>query len=582
MYQFLWHIHIDGDRMSLLTFNDFCENILKVVRHRVVSLRITFKHVVGGWSLVSSALKYHQTMLLRHVQLIDIQPYEFDKFLCNHLTKQLHTLIVDVTEHNPFNYQAMEGAYLAKVCSCLPALTICRLPFNFCRISRKKLLKSSTTPLMSLPNVFNTTYLHTLTVGVNTSRFLEHLLPCIPFIQNLSIGIADPVVIKDDGFDIVSMPVAVDAHLLRNLVRVRVNCLNTMSFHRTIVLLSCVLDQLIHFSLKLNSYASACDPFAISGDIIQQTCIDRLKPSASYALDLFFNIEKDLKEKEIYNSFVKAAFFRRQKPRVIIQERNNWDIGRDHHCFILYTSPYNGTKLQTHFFSEHLSVSSKSMDPTGLFPRANELLIEGLNGGSSHHELSKSRKPTSSFVPWSLLTKIVIDGSYFISAAELEAILRMSYNVHTLQIKEDNGSLCRAILFDTANLATRINQQIKSFDMDAESITLRNGEYFCKRIFNRLPDLKHFSFSLHNSHDEFGWHSSNTRHGQIACTERIVNHICYLLDHFQQLVSLDMSFVGWTFTATPCFSYLIRRQLHELLLNRPYRVRCSEKISIWL
>ncbi|CAF3816914.1 unnamed protein product [Rotaria sp. Silwood1] len=337
MYQFLWHIHIDGDRMSLLTFNDFCENILKVVRHRVVSLRITFKHVVGGWSLVSSALKYHQTMLLRHVQLIDIQPYEFDKFLCNHLTKQLHTLIVDVTEHNPFNYQAMEGAYLAK-----------------------------------------------------------------------------------------------------------------------------------------------------------------------------------------------------------------------------------------------------SMDPTGLFPRANELLIEGLNGGSSHHELSKSRKPTSSFVPWSLLTKIVIDGSYFISAAELEAILRMSYNVHTLQIKEDNGSLCRAILFDTANLATRINQQIKSFDMDAESITLRNGEYFCKRIFNRLPDLKHFSFSLHNSHDEFGWHSSNTRHGQIACTERIVNHICYLLDHFQQLVSLDMSFVGWTFTATPCFSYLIRRQLHKLLLNRPYRVRCSEKIQIWL
>ncbi|CAF1442004.1 unnamed protein product [Rotaria sordida] len=340
MYQFLWHIHIDGDRMSLLTFNDFCENILKVVRHRVVSLRITFKHVVGGWSLVSSALKYHQTMLLRHVQLIDIQPYEFDKFLCNHLTKQLHTLIVDVTEHNPFNYQDMEGAYLAKVCSCLPALTICRLPFNFCRISRKKLLKSSTTPLMSLPNVFNTTYLHTLTVGVNTSRFLEHLLPCIPFIQNLSIGIADPVVIEDDGFDIVSMPVAVDARLLRNL--------------------------------------------------------------------------------------------------------------------------------------------------------------------------------------------------------------------------------------------------IKSFDMDAESITLRNGEYFCKRISNRLPDLKHFSFSLHNSHDEFGWHSSNTRHGQITCTERIVNHICYLLDHFQQLVSLDMSFVGWTFTATPCFSYLIRRQLHELLLNRPYRVRCSEKIQIWL
>jgi hypothetical protein len=100
------------------------------------------------------------------------------------------------------------------------------------------------------------------------------------------------------------------------------------------------------------------------------------------------------------------------------------------------------------------------MDPTGYFPHANELLIEGFNGGSSHHELSKSRKRMSPFVPWSLLTKIVIDGSYFISAAELEAVLRMSYKIHTLQIKEDNGSLCRAILFDTANLATRINQQV--------------------------------------------------------------------------------------------------------------------------
>ena len=149
------------------------------------------------------------------------------------------------------------------------------------------------------------------------------------------------------------MPFFDDARLLRNLVRLRVNCLNTMSFHRTIVLLSCVLNQLIYFSLKLNSYTSIYDPFSISGKVIQQTCIDRLKPSASYALDLSFNVEKDWKEKEIYNSFVKAPFFRRSKPKVIIQERNNWGIGRDYHCFILYTSPYNGTNLQTYFFSEH-------------------------------------------------------------------------------------------------------------------------------------------------------------------------------------------------------------------------------------
>ncbi|CAF5046962.1 unnamed protein product, partial [Rotaria magnacalcarata] len=255
MQEYLWRIRIDGDSMSISMFNDFCENILKVVKYRVISLRISFNNTIGGWSLVSSALKHYRTMLLQRLHLIDIQPYEFDKLLCNHSIKQLHTLIVDITESNPFNHQFVEGAYLAK-------------------------------------------------------------------------------------------------------------------------------------------------------------------------------------------------------------ERNNWNIGLDYHCFALFTTPYHGTKLQTEFFSEDLQVSSPTqLNPIDLFPKANELFIEGFNGESSHHRLCNPSRSISSLVPWSLLTTIFIDGSDFISAFELEAILRMTYNVDKLRISEDNDILCSAILRDTDNLATRVNQQ---------------------------------------------------------------------------------------------------------------------------
>ncbi|CAF3367074.1 unnamed protein product, partial [Rotaria sp. Silwood2] len=54
---------------------------------RVVSLRLTLNDMIGGWSLVSSCLKYHQTTLLRRLHLIDIQPHEFDKLLRHHSIK---------------------------------------------------------------------------------------------------------------------------------------------------------------------------------------------------------------------------------------------------------------------------------------------------------------------------------------------------------------------------------------------------------------------------------------------------------------------------------------------------------------
>jgi hypothetical protein len=111
----LWYIHIGDSTMSLMTFNEDCQNVLKLIGNRVISLRLTLINTIGGWSLISSSLGYHQTILLRRLHLIDIKPHEFDKLLCNHFIKQLDTLLVDVEPSNPFNSLEVEGAYLVKV-----------------------------------------------------------------------------------------------------------------------------------------------------------------------------------------------------------------------------------------------------------------------------------------------------------------------------------------------------------------------------------------------------------------------------------------------------------------------------------
>jgi hypothetical protein len=115
MYDYLWNIEIGNSTMSLSMFNDICQNVLRLIGNRVVSLRVILSNTIGGWSFVSSSLGYHQTTLLRHLHLIDIKPHEFDKLLRNHLIKRLHTLLVDLTVSNPFNYLETEGVYLTKV-----------------------------------------------------------------------------------------------------------------------------------------------------------------------------------------------------------------------------------------------------------------------------------------------------------------------------------------------------------------------------------------------------------------------------------------------------------------------------------
>lgn len=114
-HEYLWHIHIGDSTMSLSMFNDLCQNMLKVIENRVVSLRLTLTNIIGGWSIVSSCLKYHRITLLQHLHLVDIEPHEFNKLLRNCLIKQIHTLLVDITKSNSFSYLEVEGVYLAKV-----------------------------------------------------------------------------------------------------------------------------------------------------------------------------------------------------------------------------------------------------------------------------------------------------------------------------------------------------------------------------------------------------------------------------------------------------------------------------------
>ncbi|CAF1187263.1 unnamed protein product [Rotaria sordida] len=116
----------------------------------------------------------------------------------------MHTLLVDVSDDSSFtNQEKIEGAYLVKkVCSCLPNLTNCRLPFDYCLITRKTLPTSSATSLMTLPNLLNINHLYSLVIGIHALAFLEHLLKCIPFIKNLSVGIQDEGINHKNNFDI--------------------------------------------------------------------------------------------------------------------------------------------------------------------------------------------------------------------------------------------------------------------------------------------------------------------------------------------------------------------------------------------
>jgi hypothetical protein len=149
------------------------------------------------------------------------------------------------------------------------------------------------------------------------------------------------------------LPATIDPDL-QYLSRLCIHCLNNISFHRIIALLSFIFSQLCHLSLTLEADTLISGSSIISGDIIQQFCMDRLKPMATYSLNLLLYVEDDLEEKTIFNSFFQVSFTQRQKPRVFIQECNDSDMSRRYHCFMVYTLPYNDKILLSHMFSKDL------------------------------------------------------------------------------------------------------------------------------------------------------------------------------------------------------------------------------------
>ncbi|CAF4396006.1 unnamed protein product, partial [Rotaria sordida] len=125
----------------------------------------------------------------------------------------------------------------------------------------------------------------------------------IPFIENLSFSVNDRDSDEYDTHDTILLPTGIDINHLRYLSRLRINCMNSISFHRIIALLSSVFGQLCRLSLTLAAFTSISDPLIISGDIIQQLCIDRLQPTATYILNLLLYVLDDIEEKIIFNSF---------------------------------------------------------------------------------------------------------------------------------------------------------------------------------------------------------------------------------------------------------------------------------------
>ncbi|CAF1641169.1 unnamed protein product [Rotaria magnacalcarata] len=556
--------------------------MLKLIERRLVSLRITLNNAIGGWSLVSSSLQSHQTTLLRHLHLINIEPFEFDKLLFNRLVKQLHSLIVDVTIDSSFHDEVVEGAYLAKVCSRVDALRICRLPFNYYPKIHEQLSKCLLPPLMTLPNLLTTNSLRILTMGMNSSRFLERLLFCIPFIENLSVGIQDQEINKNKKFDTNTLPTSIDANRLRYLSRLNLNCANSISFHRSIVLLLSIFGQLTHLSLKLRTSMSLSDPLIISGDTIQQLCIDRLKPFSSYALDLYFFAKEDLKEKSLLKSFVQAPFTSRKRPRVIIRKDPDEDMYYNTYRFNVYTLPYNGTELTKLLIPENLQISSQMLDSgIKLYPRINEFILD-YSGSILLPDLDNCRSSLSLFLPWLLVTKISTNADV-VCVAELKAVLQLADNVHTLEIVDEDGILSAAILYNQNDLGTIVNRKIRSFGLSNSTLTLFNAENICKLLVDQLINLKNFWFTIHDSYGDLDWNPYCIIDGENESTKRILNLIHLFIGHFHELLSLNIYFCQWTSNHTPCFPYRIRRELHQLLTNRSYRLRCSCKmIQIWL
>ncbi|CAF3367086.1 unnamed protein product [Rotaria sp. Silwood2] len=80
--------------------------------------------------------------------------------------------------------------------------------------------------------------------------------------------------------------------------------------------------------------------------------------------------------------------------------------------------------------------------------------------------------------------------------------------------------------------------------MDDMTLTLQNAQHFCTLVSNRLPNLKIISFIIHDSYEQWSWKPLRIVDGKNKSTKRIVNLIYFLVDHLQQLVSLQITFLS--------------------------------------
>ncbi|CAF3505339.1 unnamed protein product [Adineta steineri] len=437
-------------------------------------------------------------------------------------------------------------------------------------------------PRIYLPNISNTRHLRKLILGMNSSYFLERLLTCIPLIENLSIGVKDPSIKDKNYLNIRSSPI--NARFLLYLSTLSINCANNHSFHRSMTILSSILNQLSHLSLKLHEYTCISDPLIISSDIIHQVCLSRLNASATYDLNLLFRIMCDVEEKRILNSFINNLFVYRQQSKIFIQETNHDDIDSNCHSFIVYTILYNDKKFSSHLLCRNSQIFSQTtMNSSKLFRHFQEFHLDEFMYNSCFSDLTDCTSLASSMIPWSLLTKISICGTDFIKSSLLEAILKTAFNVRTLEISDDTGRLPCMILRNKNNLGNRINEQIQSLNIWDCTITLLNAERFCIRLYNQLPNLKNLTFHIFNSYYFQEWKPLCVVDGKNKSTIMIVNIIHFIVDKFQELVSFYIYFMRQAQYHSPCFPHLIRKQLHEQPLSRPYRLRCTdEAIQIWI
>ncbi|CAF1304778.1 unnamed protein product [Rotaria sp. Silwood1] len=172
------------------------------------------------------------------------------------------------------------------------------------------------------------------------------------------------------------------------------------------------------------------------------------------------------------------------------------------------------------------------------------------------------------------------------SRMPLVKICRLPFNYDGSNINQkENFSLGYQMtlpkLLNTNHLRTLT--VVKSLDIYDTAWTLQNAERFCTLLSNRFSNLKTLSITICDSYDRWKWRPSHIIDGKNKSTKRILSIIYLLVDRLTQLVSLYIYFFNEAFSDTPCFPYLIRRQLYQYPLSRPYRLRCSSNIiQVWL